>query len=118
MRARTGPRFADGNRRFSAGNRLEIRPKSRKFAHPKNTKQFNTRYSERFEDRHNGPRQAEIDAMLKTIGVKSLDELIDKTIPPHIRLKEPLNTGAAMSEVEFLDFLGKKAARNQVYKNY
>ena len=47
--------------------------------------------NEHFAFRHTGPRQDEIPVMLKKIGVNSLDELIDKTIPQDIRLKEELN---------------------------
>lgn len=79
---------------------------------------LNTRYSERFEDRHIGPRQSDLKAMLDTIGVGSLDGLIDKTIPAGIRLPKPLHTGAAMSEPEFLEMLKDKASRNKIFKNY
>ena len=79
---------------------------------------LNPRYSEKFEDRHNGPRQSDLKAMLETIGVGSLDGLIDKTIPAGIRLPKPLHTGAAMSETEFLEMLKEKALRNKVFKNY
>jgi len=79
---------------------------------------LNPRYSEKFEDRHNGPRQSDLKAMLETIGVGSLDGLIDKTIPAGIRLPKPLHTGAAMSETEFLEMLKEKASRNKVFKNY
>ena len=43
-----------------------------------------------FIRRHNGPSEAETAKMLETIGVKSMDELIEKTVPAAIRLKEPL----------------------------
>ena len=45
----------------------------------------------KFVNRHVGISAEDIPAMLETIGVKSLDELIDQTIPANIRLKEPLN---------------------------
>lgn len=80
--------------------------------------QFNTRYSEKFEDRHNGPRQSDVKAMLQTIGVGSLDGLIDKTIPSNIRLPHGLNTGKAMSETEFLEMLKEKASKNKIAKNF
>lgn len=80
--------------------------------------QLNTRYSEKFEERHIGPRKSNLDAMLKVIGASSLDNLIDKTVPSGIRLPHPLNIGAEMSESEFLNMLREKAAKNKVYKNY
>lgn len=44
-----------------------------------------------FQRRHIGITESEKNAMLSTIGVASLDELINKTIPAHIRLKNELN---------------------------
>ncbi|MFO7674080.1 MAG: hypothetical protein R6V74_10275, partial [Lutibacter sp.] len=48
--------------------------------------------------RHIGPRENEVKEMVATIGVQSLDELIDKTIPTDIRLAHELNLPKAMSE--------------------
>ena len=56
--------------------------------------------------------------MLKKIGVNSLDELIDKTIPANIRLKEPLKLPPAMTEREFATHIGQLAAQNKQYKTY
>ena len=56
--------------------------------------------------------------MLKKIGVNSLDELIDKTIPANIRLKEPLKLPPAMTEREFATHIGQLAAQNKLYKTY
>ncbi|MCK6612190.1 MAG: aminomethyl-transferring glycine dehydrogenase [Bacteroidia bacterium] len=60
----------------------------------------------------------ETEAMLKTIGVDSLDQLIDETIPSHIRLKNRMNLPAAMSEQELLTFLAEVASKNKLYTNY
>ena len=46
-------------------------------------------------DRHIGIQEADLPVMLEKIGVKSLDELINKTIPSKIRLKEPSATGCS-----------------------
>jgi glycine dehydrogenase len=56
--------------------------------------------------------------MLATIGVKSLDELIDHVVPSNIRLPKPLNVDAAVSEVQFLSMLREKASKNKMYKSY
>jgi glycine dehydrogenase len=56
--------------------------------------------------------------MLQTIGVNSLEELISKTIPDSIRIKEPLDIPAAVSEYEYLSDLKKVAAKNKLYKTY
>ena len=46
--------------------------------------------SSEFAARHIGPNEAETKEMLDEIGVGSIEELIDKTIPQGIRLKEEL----------------------------
>lgn len=71
-----------------------------------------------FANRHIGVGEKELPLMLKKIGVKSLDELIDKTIPANIRLKEPLKLGPAMTEREFATHIGQLAAQNKLYKTY
>ncbi|HEY4148972.1 MAG TPA: glycine dehydrogenase (aminomethyl-transferring), partial [Chitinophagaceae bacterium] len=74
--------------------------------------------SAEFQQRHIGPNEKETSEMLKTIGVSSLNELISKTIPASIRLKQPLQNPAPQSEFEYLQELKKVAARNKVFKNY
>jgi glycine dehydrogenase len=71
-----------------------------------------------FAGRHIGPNDEETNEMLNTIGVDNLDELIDKTVPPPIRLKKPLKLPVAQTEFEYLDELKKVAARNKIYKTY
>jgi len=56
--------------------------------------------------------------MLRKIGVSSLDELIDKTIPANIRLKEPLALPEAMTEYEFGQHIAALAAKNKLYTTY
>ena len=58
-----------------------------------------------FERRHIGPSPSDIKEMLQVVGAQSLEDLMSQTLPASIRQKEPLNTGAAMSETEALDFL-------------
>ncbi|PLX21298.1 MAG: glycine dehydrogenase (aminomethyl-transferring) [Marinilabiliales bacterium] len=71
-----------------------------------------------FIQRHNGPRDHEIDQMIEKIGVSNLDELIDKTVPPSIRLEKPMAIGKAISEFEYSKKLRKIAAKNKLYKSY
>ena len=71
-----------------------------------------------FVSRHIGPREEEIPAMLKVIGVESLDELIDKTVPQRIRLNYPLNVPDSVSESEYLSHLRKLGARNKVCRSF
>lgn len=79
---------------------------------------YSALYSEKFENRHNGPSPSEVADMLKVIGVSSLDELINKTVPSGIRLPKPLNISEAVSEPEFLTQLKATASQNKIYKNY
>ena len=68
--------------------------------------------------RHVGPRGNEINDMVKTIGVTSVDELIDKTIPADIRLANNLNLPKAMSEYEYMFHIQELATKNKLFKNY
>jgi len=61
--------------------------------------------TEQFAYRHIGIRKQDLEHMFQTIGVDSLEQLIDETIPEDIRLKEPLALDAPVSESEFLSHL-------------
>ena len=71
-----------------------------------------------FADRHNGIQEGDLEVMLDKIGVKSLDELINKTIPSKIRLKEDLALDPAMTEKEFADHIEELANMNKQYTSY
>lgn len=75
-------------------------------------------YTDKFVDRHIGPRDQEIDEMLKVVGVSSLDELVDQTLPQDIRLSAPLNLPEPISESDFLAKMKKLASKNKLYKSY
>ena len=79
---------------------------------------INLRSQDKFENRHHGKDDQELEEMLKTIGAASLDELIDQTIPAAIRLPKPLNLPRAKSEQEFLQGIKKIAKKNAVLKSY
>ncbi|TAE34050.1 MAG: glycine dehydrogenase (aminomethyl-transferring) [Cytophagales bacterium] len=79
---------------------------------------LNIRYQESFEDRHNGQLDAEFDQMLTTVGVSSVGELIDQTVPARIRLAQPLNLPAPQSEAQFLSSFKKMAGQNKVFSSY
>ncbi|HKL68662.1 aminomethyl-transferring glycine dehydrogenase [Salibaculum sp.] len=64
--------------------------------------------------RHIGPSPAEMDEMFKVIGVDSLDQLIDETVPQAIRQAEPLDFGKPMSERKLLNHMRQVAAKNEV----
>ncbi len=71
-----------------------------------------------FLQRHVGPDEQETREMLDTIGIDSLDELIDKTVPQAIRLPKPLDLPAAVSEAEYLRQLKNISLGNKVSKTY
>jgi glycine dehydrogenase len=56
--------------------------------------------------------------MLSTVGVNSVDALIDQTVPASIRLPKPLNLPAAMSERELLEHLQEVGSKNKVWRSY
>ena len=68
-----------------------------------------------FASRHIGPSLDEIDLMLEAIGVKSLGELIGRTVPSTIRNDDVAGLGEPMSEAAVLDRLRCLAAKNQLY---
>lgn len=71
-----------------------------------------------FVARHIGPREKDVQEMLKSIGVKSLDSLIYNTIPSDIRLKDELALPKPISEIEFARHITDLANKNKVYKTY
>lgn len=75
-------------------------------------------YQEKFESRHNAPDAAQITEMLKVVKAKSVDEVVDQTIPSGIRLKKPLNLPKAQSEFEFLKNFRQIASKNKIYKSF
>lgn len=75
-------------------------------------------YTDNFTRRHIGPSEADTKAMLKTIGVTSIDELIEQTIPSSIRLKNPLKIDKGLSEFEYHRHLKALGAKNKVFRSY
>ncbi len=71
-----------------------------------------------FIQRHVGPDAQETQQMLEYLGLSSLDELLEKTVPNKIRLPEELAIPSARSEQEALDDIGQYAAMNKVYRSY
>jgi glycine dehydrogenase len=71
-----------------------------------------------FIKRHNGPTEAELPEMLQKTGVTSLDQLIDETLPPAIRMKSPLKLAKGMNEFEYLTHLKEIASKNKIYKTF
>jgi len=71
-----------------------------------------------FARRHNGPFGNEIDQMLDKIGVKSLDQLIDETVPPSIRMNKELDLPLGVNEYQYLQHVKSIAGKNKLYKTF
>ena len=74
--------------------------------------------NESFATRHLGPRAKDVERMLERIGVSSLNELIDKTIPSNIRLEKDLTIAEGICEYDYIEQLEAIAKQNQVFKSY
>jgi len=76
------------------------------------------RHQEKFQFRHNAVDPRQLGEMLKVVKVKSVEELIDQTIPANIRLKKALHLPIAKSEFEFLNEFKKTASKNKIFKSF
>lgn len=74
--------------------------------------------NESFDNRHIGPSISEERDMLAAIGIDSLDELIDQTVPADIRTTEPLALPPGLSEHDYLQEIAVIAQHNRVLKSY
>src|SRR5450432_2024773 len=74
--------------------------------------------SNEFSRRHIGSNEVETRQMLATVGVKTLEELIDKAIPASIRNPKSLHVTEPVSEAEYLELIHEIASKNLVFKNY
>ena len=71
-----------------------------------------------FIKRHIGPSKADQQKMLNELGFDSLDDLISKTVPEKILLKEDLGIGEPNSEYEALRKLKVISKQNRIYSNF
>jgi glycine dehydrogenase len=71
-----------------------------------------------FIRRHIGPSEEDQSKMLNELGFKSLDDLISKTVPENILLKEELDIGEPNSEYEALRKLKAISKKNKIYSNF
>ena len=77
-----------------------------------------TNHQDQFIKRHISPIENDTESMLNTIGASSIDQLIDETIPAHIRLKERMKLPEPLTEAELLGLLKTISEKNKIYKNY
>ncbi len=83
----------------------------------KNNTLYNMK-TDAFALRHIGPRETDLQHMLKTVGVDSLEQLVYETLPDDIRLKAPLDLEPEMSEYEYLNHIHALGNKNKVFKSY
>ena len=74
--------------------------------------------TDQFVNRHIGNKAIDQEKMLKTIGVDSIETLVNQTIPANIIVAQELNLPVAVSEFEYLKLIKAKANKNKVYKTY
>ncbi len=68
-----------------------------------------------FIPRHIGPDDVQTVEMLRAVGATSLEDFIEKVVPPAIRTKRPLDLKKAMPERTALSYLRQMAERNEVF---
>ena len=73
---------------------------------------------EHFKSRHIGIKPEDLEHMLQTVGVSSIDELIEQTIPENIRLKKPLSLPEALTEMEYAEEIARIASANKIHTTY
>ena len=71
-----------------------------------------------FIKRHIGPERTDEKKMLNELGYRSLNELIENTVPEKIKFKGELNIGESNSEYEALRKLRAISKKNEVYSNF
>ena len=70
-----------------------------------------------FIHRHLGPTDADVREMLATLGLQSLEELSEATVPADIRLRKELNLPLHRGEQAVLQEIRSIAAENQIYRS-
>ena len=114
---RTAPRPPRRVRSEQRLARLAARARPRLRVTDSNAPAFLSPY-DTFVRRHIGPSPAEVEAMLAKVGVTSLDELVEETVPASIRLRRDLEIGPERGEHEFLAELRTLARKNRVARSY
>lgn len=84
----------------------------------KNNPFFISMKTDSFALRHIGPRETDLQHMLKTIGVDSIEQLVYETLPDDIRLKAPLSLDPAMTEYEYSNHISQLGSKNKMFQSY
>ncbi len=75
-------------------------------------------HPDQFARRHIGPSPEDQQAMLATLGLASLDALVDAAVPANIRSRKALDLPAALSEFDAIAKLKAIAGKNQVFRSF
>src|SRR5690554_4958130 len=75
-------------------------------------------FHDKFVNRHVGPVETDVKAMLKAVGVSSLDELISQTVPENIRMKKNLGLKEGLTERQYFRKILNLAGKNKVFNTY
>ena len=71
-----------------------------------------------FSDRHIGPRNSDVQQMIEKIGITSINQLIEETVPSQIMLNRDMDLPEAMSEIRFSEHMKSIAQKNKIYRSY
>src|SRR5687767_12677946 len=71
-----------------------------------------------FQRRHIGPNEEQLQEMLATVGASDLEDLVSKTVPPGIRMQQPLALPPAMSESDYLRHIKDISLKNKIFKSH
>ena len=74
--------------------------------------------STEFQQRHIGPDEQQVRQMLQVVGVETIKELVDNTVPSGIRMNADLALPNAMSESDYLRHIKEVSLQNKIFKNY
>jgi len=75
-------------------------------------------HPDRFENRHNGLLPHDEAEMLKVVGAKSKDDMMDQVVPKQIRGRPDLIVGKDLTEMEALEKLAGVVGKNKIFKSY
>lgn len=73
---------------------------------------------ETFQSRHNGLSESDLQSMLDTLGVDSVETLMDQVIPENIRLPKDLKLPPAMTEAEYLRHIAALGQKNKRFRSF
>jgi len=82
------------------------------------TIKYSTMITNNFIKRHNGLQENDLKKVFETIGVSSLEELIEQTVPQSIKYNKALNIPNGLNEAEYLEHIKELASKNKIFKTF